>query len=116
MLIVQDSYNNLLENSVYWDFAALEEKINKKLQFLALINAWPTQRNQETYYRYDQIKFYKLKGFDQFIQLIEEGVIRVSIKVGVVREGLKKGLPHDRGTSFELKTLDFYKLFERIYI
>lgn len=52
----------------------------------------------------------------KFVELIDKDVIRISLKIGVYKEGLKKGLPHDRGTSFELKSLDFYKLFEHIYI
>lgn len=116
ILVIKDRSNNLLEDKVYWDFKDLNEKLFKKLRFLALITAWPTKRDNETYYRYNQIKFYKLIGFEQFIDLIEEGIMRVSIKVGVFRDGSRKGLPHDRGTSFELKSFDFYRLFARIYI
>ena len=116
LLIIKDSHNNLLEDKIYWSFESLEEKLVKKLQYLALVNAWPIKRNGFTYYKYYQMKFYKLRSFNQFIDLIESGMIRVSIKVGVFRDGIKKGMPHDRGTSFELKTFDFYNLFEPIYI
>lgn len=115
-LIIKDSHNNLLEDSVYWNFDILEEKLNKKLQYVALINAWSTTRNNITYYKYYKINFYKLKSFKKFIELIDNAVIRVSLKIGVYREGPKKGQYHDRGTSFELKPLDFYQLFEHIYI
>lgn len=115
-LVIKDCHNNLLEDFVYWDFDVLKEKLYKKLQYVALINAWPTTRNNITYYKYYKINFYKLKGFEKFMELIDKGVIRISLKIGVHREGSKKGQYHDRGTSFELKSLDFWKLFEHIYI
>lgn len=116
ILIIKDRNNNILEQSVYWSFDNLKEKLEKKLQFLALVNAWSTIRNGERFYKYSEIKFYKLKTFENFIELINKGIICISIKMGVYRTGLRKGLSHDRGTSFELKPLDFCELFERIYI
>lgn len=110
ILVIKDRYGHLLEDRVYW------RKLNTKLQYVALINAWPTTRNNMTYYKYYKINFYKLKSFDKFIELIDKDVIRISLKIGVYRDGVKKGLPHDRGTSFELRTFDFYQLFEHIYI
>ena len=106
-LVIKDCHNNLLEDFVYWDFDVLKEKLYKKLQYVALINAWPTTRNNITYYKYYKINFYKLKGFEKFMELIDKGVIRISLKIGVHREGSKKGQYHDSGTSFELKSLDF---------
>ena len=116
ILIIKDRYNNLLENKVYWNFKELKEKLSTKLQYVALIHAWPTTRNNITYYKYYKINFKKLKSFEKFIELIDNDIIRISLKIGVYREGLKKGFYHDRGTSFELKSLDFWKLFEHIYI
>ena len=116
ILVIKDRNNNLLEQSIYWSFDNLKEKLEKKLQFLALVNAWSTIRNGEKFYKYSEIKFYKLKTFENFIELINKGNIRISIKMGVFRTGLRSGLSHDRGTSFELKPLDFWELFDRIYI
>ena len=116
ILIIKDRYGHLLEDRVYWNFKTLKEKLNTKLQYVALINAWPTTRNNIKYYKYYKINFYKLKSFEKFIELIDKDIIRISLKIGVYREGLKKGLPHDRGTSFELKALDFCELFEHVYI
>ena len=116
ILIIKNKYGKILESKVYWSFETLKEKLNTKLQYVAVINAWPTTRNNVTYYKYYKINFYKLKTFEKFIELIDKGIIRISSKIGVYRTGTKEGLYHDRGTSFELKTFDFYQLFEHIYI
>ena len=115
-LIIQNKFGDILEEHITWSFDNLKERLEQKLKYLALVNAWSTTRNNEKYYKYYQIKYYKLRDFDKFIELIDKGIIRVSIKMGVFRTGIKKGLSHDRGTSFELKPLDFYMLFERIYV
>lgn len=116
ILIIKDKQGSILEENTYWSFKTLKERLNTKLQYLALINAWPTTRNNITYYKYYKISFYKLKSFEKFIELVDKGIIRVSLKIGVYRDGTRKGFYHDRGTSFELKALDFYQLFEHIYV
>lgn len=116
ILIIKDKKGNLLENNACWSFNLLKEAVYTKLKYVALVYAWPTTRKNETYYKYYQIKFYELKGFNEFLKLVEKGIIRVSIKVGIYKRGPKLGLYHDRGTSFELKDNDFYQLFNRLYI
>ena len=60
ILTIKNRYSHLLEDRVYWNFKTRKEKVNTKLQYVALINAWPTTRNNITYYKYYKIIFYKL--------------------------------------------------------
>ncbi|CDF12292.1 unknown [Mycoplasma sp. CAG:776] len=53
---------------------------------------WPTARNNKKYYKYYQIKYYKLKNFNKFIELIEQGTIRISFKIGFFKSRTKKDL------------------------
>lgn len=39
ILKIIDLYGNLIEDKIYWDFEIIKEKINRKLRFLAFINA-----------------------------------------------------------------------------
>ena len=116
LLIIKNRIGQVLEDKIYWSFEQLKQKINKKLQLVAIVYDWPTARNNKKYYKYYQIKYYKLKNFNKFIELIEQGTIRISFKIGFFKSGPKKDLYHDRGTSFELEAKNFYKLFKRIYI
>ena len=62
------------------------------------------------------MKIYKLKDFETFINLIESGIIRISIKLSIFKEGPKKGKIHDHGTSFGIQEKDIDKLFDLVEI
>lgn len=113
-LIVLDKNHNLIENIVYWDFDILEEKMFRKLKTLAFVKALVKHKNKEEYFKYYDIKIYKLKDFNTFIKLIELGMIRINFKIGIFRSGNKIGQIHDHGTSFNIKESDLTKLYDLI--
>lgn len=114
-LTICDRFYNILESDAYWDFNTLKNKLYAKLNYLALIKAWPNKINGETYYKYYDLKIYKLISFEKFIKLIEEGKIRVSFKISTIRDGTRKGETCDHGTSFAIKEENLDELFDRIY-
>lgn len=107
-------YNNneLIDNNSYWSFQILEEKLNRKLKILALISAWPTTKNNDIYYKYTNMEIYTLKSFSNFIDLIENGTIKVVFKIGVFRSGNRIGQIHDHGSGFAIREEDLLKLYE----
>lgn len=113
-LSIWDKNMHLLEQDVYWDFDTIKEKLEIKLRYLAFIKAWPKTVKGEDYYKYYDIQFYKLKEFDSFLRLIEQGIIRVTFKIGVFRDGPRAGEIHDHGTSFEIQEENINRLFTRI--
>ena len=110
-LNIIDIYGNLIENNVYWAFETLEEKLYRKLKNIAFVDAIRKTVNKEEYFKYYKLTFYKLKNFNTFINLIEEGIIRITFKIGVFRTGNKKGQIHDHGTGFDIKEKDLPKLY-----
>ena len=40
-----------------------------------------------------------------------DGKIRVKLKIGIYRDGPKKGQIHDHGTSFEIDEINIEKLY-----
>lgn len=48
------------------------------------------------------------------MQLVEQGIIRITFKIGVFREGPRTSEIHDHGTSFKIQEQDFTKLFTKI--
>ena len=60
------------------------------------------------------MKIYKLKDFETFINLIEKGIIRISLKIGVFRTGKRVGKIHDHGTSFCIEENNLDKLYDLI--
>jgi hypothetical protein len=59
-LLVYDKYKKLLEREVYWDFDILQEKIYRKLKFLALIKAYSKKDSCDgcEYFKYNYMKIY----------------------------------------------------------
>ena len=115
-LVITDRFFNDYERITYWSFELLKEKLEKKLKKLALIEAWPNKIKGVDYYKYYAIKFYKLTNFEQFITLIEKGVIRVCFKAGIYRDEDHLGEIQDRGTGFQIQETDLEKLYNRIKV
>lgn len=115
-LYVYDLKNNLIDKSSYWDFDTLEEKINRKLKILAIIKANKTIDNGCEYFKYRNMYMYKFKSFNNFIDLIENGKIRICFKVGLYKSGNKFGKTYDHGTGFEIKECNLLEMYDKIDI
>lgn len=110
-LLVYDKNKRLIERDVYWDFDILEEKLYRKLRLLAIIKAYSKKDKDWEYFKYNSINIYYLKNFEKFIQLIEEGVIRINFKLNIKTKGDRIGQIHDHGTSFDILEQDILKLY-----
>lgn len=116
-LQVFDKMKNMIDNSSYWDFDIIKEKLYKKMEYLALIKANRKIINNEEFFKYENITFYKLKDFDTFINILEKGIIRMTFKVsGIYTEGKKEGLLDNHGTSLNIKSDDLKLIYDEIKI
>lgn len=113
-LCIFDCSGNLIENFIHWDFDEIREKLYRKLKTLAYINAYSKYHNNHEYFYYYKMQIFKLKDFDTFIRLIDNGTIRINFKLGIFRSGKRVGQIHDHGTSFEIKECDLFKLYNKI--
>ena len=113
-LLIYDKQKRLIEDSIYWDFDILEEKLYRKLKYLAFIKAEKRLSNSKVYFKYYSMSLYKLKDFNTFIDLLDRGIIRISIKIGIFRDNKRLGKIHDHGTSFCIQEKDLDKLYELI--
>lgn len=113
-LAIYDINLNLLENYVYWDFDILEEKLYRKLKYLAYVKAFKKKIDNIKYFKYYSMKIYKLKGFETFINLLENGTINVVFKIGIFRNNKNLGKIHDHGTAFTIEEKNIAKLYDHI--
>ncbi len=116
LLCSRNNYNKETTIITSWTFDMLEEKLNRKLRYLLMIDASKMMVNNCLYYKYYNYNFYKLKGFETFIKLIELGYVTITFKIGVFRYGRKYGQTHNHGTSFAIKEKDLELLFSKINI
>ena len=115
LLAVDYNFNNL-NTEISWSFDIVKEKLERKNRILALVKAECKTINKIDYFKYYDIKFYKLKGFDQFINLIKDGTIRITFKISFFKSGKRKGQIHNHGTGFDINEKDLLKLYEPIEV
>ncbi len=104
----------LIDNLSKWSFEMLEEKIYRKLKYLAFVKADRKYELGQIYFRYRTVQFYQLKGFDAFLKLIEKGFIRITFSIGVYKKGRKFGQIYDHGTTFSIREDALEMLFDQI--
>ena len=113
-LLITDSKNNKVDINIYWSFKYIEERLNLKLRYLALVRASSRIIDGIGYYYYHTIKLYKLKDFNTFINLIEKGIIVISFKIGYYKSGKRIGNIYDHGTDFSISIDNLCLLYDEI--
>lgn len=110
-LMILNRYNELIEKKVYWSFDYLEERLTNKVNLLAVVNAWPNKINGWNYFKYYKMNIYKLKDFESFIKLLERGLIKVTIKIGIHLDKNRYGKTYDHGCGFAIEEPNLQELF-----
>ena len=113
-LLVYDINKRLIDNTTYWDFEKIENALKRKLEYLVLVDVWPTERNGEKYYKYYRYSIYKYSNVYTFLSLVEKGIISITFSVGLYNSADKLGRIHDHGTSFDIKKEDLRQLFYQV--
>lgn len=102
----------LVEKESYWTFETMEDKILRKLNMLAMIKVENKKNDGIEYCKYTSATFYKFKGMNVFLDLLEKGIIRLTFKIGVFKSGKRFGQTHDHGTGFEIDKRNINKLYD----
>lgn len=116
--VVMNVYNRkyeLIDCEISWSFDMLKEKLERKLSKLLVVEYLHKFINGEKYYYYNAFNYYKLKSFETFLYLIEQGKIYINFKIGVYKNGKRFGKIYDRGTSFVIDVKDLDLLFNYIF-
>lgn len=111
-LQIYDKQKNLIDENTYWDFDILEEKLFRKLSILALVKAWTNRIGGIEYFKYYKMNIYLLKGFSEFISMLENGKIAIEFRIGNYYSPKKFGMVHSHGVAFAIKEEDLEGLYE----
>ena len=111
-LLIFDIHGNLIEDEIFWYFNTLKEKLYRKLNLMAVIDGKTKKIGAKEYFKYFNLTVYKIKSFDEFLTLLEKGIIRVTFKINVFLSGRRQGEIHDHGTGFDIKESDLLKLYD----
>ncbi len=102
----------LIDESTYWDFDILEEKLLRKLKVLALVKAWPNRIGGIEYFKYYKMNIYLLRSFSDFIRLLETGKIVIQFRIGNYYDEKRYGKVHSHRIGFAIQEEDLEELFE----
>ena len=105
-----------LNVNVSWSFDLLRERIDWKLKYLVVVLANNKFVNDDEYFKYSEIYFYKMKDFDTFLWLIENGAITITFNIDFFKSGRRMGQVYDHGTCFSISYSYINELYERITI
>ncbi len=112
ILLIYNYQKKLIDNSTYWDFDILKEKLERKLQVLAVVKAWPNRINHTEYFKYYKMNIYILRDYNHFIKAIENGFIKISLKIGSYDKLEKYGKIKEHGVGFSIREEDLLKIFD----
>ena len=106
--------NHKVNLEAYWPFEKIENRLNIKLSKLALVIAKNKFVDNEEYFYYYRIIFYKLKSFQFFLDLLEKGIIKVRFNIEGKISGNEIAEICDRGSNFLIDRRDLEYLFDKI--
>lgn len=115
VLKVYDKDFKIIDELTSWSFDMLKEKLERKLRKLALVHAERKFEHNVVYFKYTDIKFFQLVSFERFLTLIENGMIRITFRIGVYKDPERFGKIYNHGTTICIDESNIEKLFNRIY-
>ena len=113
-LLIYNRDNKVIERNMSWSFKELQSRLEHKLGIMALVTYKKDWMKDKIYFKYTKIEIYKLKSFEKFLELIEEGKIQVTFKLYQLEDKDNYGKVLDKGTSFEISKESIEELFQRV--
>lgn len=114
-LCVYSINNKVIERKSFVYLDSIRNHLELKLNTLAFIYSKSRIFNNIKYFRYYQINIYKLKSFEFFLNLLNEGIIDVSIISRISKSGQDKGRYRNKNLVFEINKKNIPLLFDEIY-
>lgn len=112
LIRITDKKDKILEETVYWEFEDLKNIINKKIKKIILIEYAVKYVELNEFFRIKDVVIYEKVNFDKFLNELENGHIRLYIKVGVHTSGMYIGRTHDHGATFQITDKYLKDLFD----
>ena len=112
---IYDIKGIFIEKRCFISFKRLEERINIKLKKLALIRASKKKIGNDLYFRYYKISCYFFKSFENFIKMIEEDIIKLTIMLRFSKSNLDFGKQKNKNMVFLISQNNIDKISDKIY-
>ena len=116
VLKIYDYNKTLIDDSVVWSFDLIKERLNLKLQKLALVKCCTKRENNRDKYWYYKIIFYKDIIFDKFLEQLEKGNISIKFTISTFKFGKRAGQLHNHGTIFAIEAENLEDIYLNKYV
>jgi len=103
--------NNL---NIFWSFEYLDNILKTKLSNLAIVWSCYKKVDNKDMFFYTKMDLYKYTNIDNFIDLIEKGLISITFKISFYKSEERFGQLYDKGTDFSIYEKDIGYLFEKL--
>ncbi len=116
-LYFYDKNETLIDDNTFWSFDLLKEKLLRKDKYLILAYAkrkYIYDEKPTELFNYYKYHFYIFKSFENFLEELEKGIIRVKIGISFYRTADKFGDMNYHGTNFCIDEDKMENIFEKI--
>lgn len=100
----------LMSGDVYYNFSDIK-KSAAKIEKLVLTGAKVSKINGVEYFQYSEPKLMVRSSFETLLSLIEQGIVRLDIRLGTYRTGKNAGKTRDHGAAFRIRHQNISELF-----
>lgn len=102
----------LIDSCVGYSYNSIEKILQRKLKRLFYVSA---QRKRDNYgveeFYFDRADIFTEPSLDEFLRMLDEGLIMYDIRIGSYSSGKKYGLPHDHGSGFRVLEGNLHLLY-----
>lgn len=110
-LVLADLNENIIDGNVYWTYKNISEGV-KKLKNTFFVNYELKKKKNQYFYKYtNAIVLLDYVGDQNFLNLLDDGIIRYDNRLGIYRTGDKKGQLHNHGGGFRANPNSIERLY-----
>lgn len=102
----------LLDDSVGYTYDCLDKILKKKLKNLFYVSSERKFENGMECFFFNKAEIYSTPTLNNFLKLLDEGLIMYDIRIGSYQSGKNFGKPHDHGSGFRILESNLRLLFE----
>lgn len=112
-LLIYDKNKNIIEKISYVNFYSLKKRILAKLTNLCFVCASKKKEYGNLFFRYYKISIYRIKSFEKFLCLLEDGKISINLCGRVARSGERIGRQQNKNMVFKIPRYYISELFDK---
>lgn len=108
----QNNTRMLLDDSVGYTYDCLELILKKKLNDLFYVTAERKFEKGDEYFFFNKAEIYSNPTLENFLSMIDKGLIMFDIRIGSYQSGSNFGKAHDHGSGFRVLEANLRLLFK----